>query len=94
MDLKFVFRMTKGRLNQYLKEIRDQKLANQMTLKCTYISVAKQNCRVSVPPDPVGEVRNLGNGPETRMERWCSSYLSKEHGNIIRKILTEKMSFK
>ena len=40
-----------------------------MALKCTYVSVAKQNCRVSVPPNPVGEVRNLGDGPETRMER-------------------------
>ena len=40
-----------------------------MALKCTYVSVAKQNFRGSVPPDPVGEVRNLGDGPETRMER-------------------------
>jgi len=30
MDLKFVFRMTKGRLSQYLKEIRDKKLGNQI----------------------------------------------------------------
>jgi len=30
MDLKFVFRMTKGRLSHYFKEIRDQKLANQI----------------------------------------------------------------
>jgi len=32
-------------------------------------SVAKQNFRGSMPPDPVGEVRNLEDGPETRMER-------------------------
>jgi len=40
-----------------------------MALKCTYVSVAKQNFRGSIPPDPVGEVRNLEDGPETRMER-------------------------
>jgi len=40
-----------------------------MALKCTYVSVEKQHYRESVPPDPVGEVPNLGDGPETRMER-------------------------
>jgi len=30
MDLKFVLRMTKGRLSQYLKEIRDKKMENQI----------------------------------------------------------------
>jgi len=30
MDLKSMLRMTKGRLSQYLKEIRDKKLENQM----------------------------------------------------------------
>ena len=67
-----------------------------MAIKCTYVSVAKQNFRGSMPPDPVGEVRNLEDGPETAWKDDARAICQKNTAILLEsgKDTNRKMSFK